>query len=92
MQSAIGPGPVCGGEMVNVGVNVLHPGVAYQPGIDQQLGQAINAHYPGRGGLNGSVDEGQKHGRQHSIQVPFQRLADGLNSGHRPRCKDSEAM
>jgi len=47
------------------------------PGIDHQLGQAIHAQHPRRRELNGGhgLDQGQKHGHQGSIQVPYQRPA-----------------
>jgi len=61
--------------MGNVGVRVLQPGVAHQPGIDHQIGQAIHAQHPRRRELNGSQDQGQKHGRQPEIRMPYQRLA-----------------
>lgn len=45
------------------------------PGIDHQIGQAIYAQHPRRRELNGSQDQGRKHGHQRSIQVPHQRSA-----------------
>ena len=43
------------------------------PGIDPQLGQAIYAQHPRRRELNGSQDNGQKHGCQPEIRMPYQR-------------------
>ena len=47
------------------------------PGIDHQVGQAIHVQHPRRRELNGGhgLDQGQQHGHQRSIQVPYQRLA-----------------
>ena len=44
--------------MGNIGVGVLQPGVAHQPGIDHQVGQSIYAKHPRRGELNGGQGQG----------------------------------
>ena len=43
------------------------------PGIDHQIRQAIQAQHPRWRELIGSQDNGQKHGRQPEIRMPYQR-------------------
>jgi hypothetical protein len=45
------------------------------PGIDHQIGLALHAQHPRRRELNGSQEQGQKHGRQPEILMPYQRHA-----------------
>ena len=65
LQRPLGPGPISGGEMGDVGIGVLHPGVGHQPGIDHQIGQSIDEQNSQQGELNGSQRQAQQH-RQHA--------------------------
>ena len=53
LQGALGPGPLVGAEVGDVGVGVLQPGVGHQPAIDHQVGQAVDTQHPGHGEVGG---------------------------------------
>jgi len=69
LQGALGPGPLIGGEMGDVDVGVLQPGVGHQPGIDHQQGQAVDAQHPGHGEVGGGQGQGQQHRQKAEVRL-----------------------
>lgn len=81
LQGALGPGPLVGGEVGDVGVGVLQPGVGHQPGIDHQEGQAVDAQHPGHGEVGGGQAQRQQHRQKAEVRLQHAGAEAGREEG-----------
>ena len=76
LKGTFGPVPGFVGEMGNIAVGVLKPGVGGQPHVDHQIRQSIEAENPCRRVMNGCGDEQRQH--RHKAKVGAHHpLAEG---------------